>query len=69
VSGAKSDATDAMLFANIIRTDADAHRPLPADTGLPNPCNAKPSRRRIAGANRHINSHQKSLCRCVTEPE
>jgi transposase len=32
VSGAKSDATDAVLLANIIRTDADAHRPLPADT-------------------------------------
>jgi transposase len=34
VSGAKSDATDAVLLANIVRTDADAHRPLPADTGL-----------------------------------
>ncbi len=32
VSGAKSDATDAVLLANIIRTDPDAHRPLPADT-------------------------------------
>ena len=34
VSGAKSDATDAVLLANIIRTDPDAHRPLPADTNL-----------------------------------
>jgi transposase len=34
VSGAKSDATDAVLLANIIRTDAAAHRPLPADTEL-----------------------------------
>jgi transposase len=34
VSGAKSDATDAVLLANILRTDADAHRPLPADTEL-----------------------------------
>ena len=34
VSGAKSDATDAVLMANIIHTDADAHRPLPADTEL-----------------------------------
>jgi transposase len=34
VSGAKSDATDAVLLANIIRTDRDAHRPLPADTEL-----------------------------------
>jgi transposase len=34
LSGAKSDATDAVLLANIIRTDADAHRPLPADTEL-----------------------------------
>ena len=34
VSGAKSDATDAVLLANIIRTDTDAHRPLPADTEL-----------------------------------
>jgi transposase len=34
VSGAKSDATDAVLLANIIRTDPDAHRRLPADTQL-----------------------------------
>lgn len=34
VSGAKSDATDAVLLANIIRTDSGAHRPLPADTDL-----------------------------------
>jgi len=34
VSGAKSDATDAVLLANIVRTDAQAHRPLPADTEL-----------------------------------
>ena len=32
VSGAKSDATDAVLLANIVRTDSGAHRPLPADT-------------------------------------
>jgi transposase len=32
VSGAKSDATDAVLLANILRTDPGAHRPLPADT-------------------------------------
>ncbi|MCA2240675.1 MULTISPECIES: IS110 family transposase [Mycobacterium avium complex (MAC)] len=32
LSGAKSDATDAVLLANIVRTDPDAHRPLPADT-------------------------------------
>jgi transposase len=34
VSGAKSDATDAVLLANIVRTDAHAHRRLPADTEL-----------------------------------
>ncbi|MGL5444466.1 MAG: IS110 family transposase, partial [[Mycobacterium] stephanolepidis] len=34
VSGAKSDATDAVLLANIVRTDIAAHRPLPADTEL-----------------------------------
>jgi len=34
VAGAKSDATDAVLLANILRTDAAAHRPLPADTEL-----------------------------------
>ncbi|MEU6647820.1 IS110 family transposase [Saccharomonospora sp. NPDC046836] len=34
VSGAKSDATDAVLLANILRTDEAAHRPLPADTEL-----------------------------------
>lgn len=32
VSGAKSDATDAVLLANIVRTDPGVHRPLPADT-------------------------------------
>ena len=32
LSGAKSDATDAVLLANILRTDAHAHRPLSADT-------------------------------------
>jgi transposase len=34
VSAAKSDATDAVLLANIVRTDPGAHRPLPADTEL-----------------------------------
>ena len=34
VSGAKSDATDAVLLANIVRTDTEAHRPLTADTEL-----------------------------------
>jgi transposase len=34
VSGAKSDATDAVLLASIVRTDAEPHRPLPADTEL-----------------------------------
>lgn len=34
VSGAKSDATDAVLLANILRTDMAAHRPIPADTEL-----------------------------------
>lgn len=33
-SGAKSDATDAVLLADILRTDAAAHRPLPADSNL-----------------------------------
>ncbi|WP_067684294.1 IS110 family transposase [Nocardia miyunensis] len=34
VSGAKSDAMDAVMLADILRTDAAAHRPLPADTEL-----------------------------------
>jgi transposase len=34
VARAKSDHADAMALANILRTDADAHRPLPADTEL-----------------------------------
>jgi transposase len=34
VSGAKSDAADAVLLANIVRTDAAAHRPLPTDSDL-----------------------------------
>nr|WP_235172421.1 IS110 family transposase [Rhodococcus erythropolis] len=32
VSGSKSDSADAVMLANIVRTDAVAHRPLPADT-------------------------------------
>lgn len=34
VTRAKSDHADAMVLANILRTDADAHRPLPTDTEL-----------------------------------
>jgi transposase len=34
VARAKSDHADAMVLANILRTDADAHRPLPAGTEL-----------------------------------
>ena len=34
VSGAKSDAMDAVMLADILRTDRAAHRPLPADTEL-----------------------------------
>jgi len=32
VSGAKSDPADALVLANLLRTDRQAHRPLPADT-------------------------------------
>ena len=34
VSNAKSDPADARLLADILRTDRDAHRPLPADSEL-----------------------------------
>ncbi|WP_425824645.1 IS110 family transposase [Streptomyces fractus] len=34
VARAKSDHADAMALANILRTDADFHRPLPADSEL-----------------------------------
>lgn len=34
VSRKKSDHLDAMLLANILRTAADAHRQLPADSEL-----------------------------------
>ncbi|MDB6102789.1 MAG: sle [Gammaproteobacteria bacterium] len=34
VARAKSDHADAMALANILRTDADVHRPLPADSPL-----------------------------------
>lgn len=34
VSNAKSDPADARLLADILRTDRDAHRPLPADSDL-----------------------------------
>ena len=32
MSGKKSDHTDAVTLDNILRTDADQHRRLPADT-------------------------------------
>jgi hypothetical protein len=34
VAGRKSDHGDAVVLANILRTDAHAHRPLPADSEL-----------------------------------
>ena len=34
VSGRKSDHGDAVVLANVLRTDMDMHRPLPADTEL-----------------------------------
>jgi transposase len=34
VARSKSDHADAMVLANILRTDADAHRPLPHDSEL-----------------------------------
>jgi hypothetical protein len=34
VSGKKSDHADAVVLANILRTDLHVHRPLPADTEL-----------------------------------
>jgi transposase len=34
VSGGKSDHGDAVVLANVLRTDMHAHRPLPADTEL-----------------------------------
>jgi len=34
VAGRKSDHGDAVVLANILRTDSHAHRPLPADSEL-----------------------------------
>ena len=34
VARAKSDAGDALVLANILRTDRHAHRPLPKDSDL-----------------------------------
>jgi transposase len=34
VSRAKSDAADALVLANVLRTDRSAHRPIPADSEL-----------------------------------
>ena len=34
VAGKKSDHGDAVVLANVLRTDMHAHRPLPADTEL-----------------------------------
>ena len=54
VSGAKSDTTDAVLSANIVRTDADAHRPMSADTELAQAIRvlARPSRTRCGPLSR-----------------
>jgi transposase len=35
---AKSDTSDAVVLANILRTDRHAHRPLPDDSELFGPC-------------------------------
>jgi hypothetical protein len=34
VSRAKSDSVDALVLANLLRTDADRHREVPADSEL-----------------------------------
>jgi hypothetical protein len=46
VAGRKSDHGDAVVLANILRTDLHAHRPLPADSELAqaSPCWPAPSR-------------------------
>jgi transposase len=46
VSRKKSDPGDALVLANILRTDMHAHRPLPADSELhrPSPSWPEPSR-------------------------
>ena len=44
----KSDKIDAAALANILRTDMDAHRPLPADTELAQSVLApRPAERRV----------------------
>jgi hypothetical protein len=46
VARAKSDRGDALVLANILRTDAAAHRPLPADSdrAQPSPSSPEPSK-------------------------
>jgi hypothetical protein len=54
VARAKSDHADAMALANILRTDAEMHRPLPADSELVQRSRCSPARSRtrcgIAGS-------------------
>ena len=58
VSRAKSDPGDALVLANILRTDRAAHRPLPADSELAaaSGCWPAPSRTRSGIANRRRTS-------------
>jgi transposase len=57
-SGAKSDPGDALVLANVLRTDRHAHRPLPADSddveaiGVLARAHHDAVRRRVAEANR-----------------
>jgi hypothetical protein len=51
----KSDHVDAMTLANILRTDAHMHRPLPADSDLVRSITvlARAARRRVAAHPSH----------------
>lgn len=53
VSGKKSDHADAVTLANILRTDAHVHRPLPVDSEL-----ARHRRARPRPSGRHLAPHQ-----------
>ena len=68
VSGAKSDATDAVLLANILRTDPGAHRVLPADTKPPrrSGCWPAPSRTPCGHVNR--SATKSGICSKTSTP-
>ncbi|MFC9837439.1 transposase [Rhodococcus sp. NPDC127530] len=69
VSGAKADATDAALLANILRTDIEAHRPLPRRQRTrpsKSPTRSRATRRRLAAP--YNSAIRSATCSMITTP-